>query len=90
MTEHITDKISGLAIKMHRALGPGLFEGIYETGLCHEMDKVGLAFGRQVPLPLVYDGIRFKQSFLADVIVAEAVILELKFVERWLRCMRRN
>jgi GxxExxY protein len=90
MSEHITDKIIGLAIEVLRTLGPGLFESVYETCLCHELTKAGLGFVRQVPLPLVYDGIRFKQSFLADVIVAEAVILELKFVERWLRCMRRN
>jgi GxxExxY protein len=82
MTEHLTDRIIGLAIKVHRTLGPGLFEAIYETWRCHQLDKVGLAFVRQVPFPLVYDGIRFKQSFLADIVVEETVILDLKSLER--------
>ena len=53
-----TNRIIGLAIKVHRKLGPGLLESIYEECLCWELAHAGLAFRRQVPLPVVYEDLR--------------------------------
>jgi len=50
----LTEKIIGFAIEVHRQLGPGLLESAYEECLCHELSQDGLAFKRQVPLPVVY------------------------------------
>lgn len=73
----------GCALRVHTAVGPGLFESLYEECLAHEMRKDGLAFRRQVTLPFVYDGILIKRSFTADLIVEESVLVELKCIERF-------
>jgi GxxExxY protein len=72
------------AMKVHSALGPGLFESVYEECLCHELRKLGLSFKRQVTLPLTYDGRVFPRAFTADLIVEGKVLAELKSVERFL------
>jgi GxxExxY protein len=77
-----TNRIIGLAIKVHRKLGPGLLESVYEECLCWELAHDGLAFRRQVPLPVIYEDIRLKCAYYADVIVERSVLLELKSVER--------
>jgi GxxExxY protein len=77
----LTDRIIGLAIKVHRKLGPGLLESVYHHCLCWELQHAGLEFQREVPLPVVYEDIRLNQGFFADIIVAHAVLLELKAVE---------
>lgn len=76
--------VIGCAIRVHSALGPGLFESVYEDCLAHELSKAGLAVRRQVALPLTYDGRVFPRAFIADLIVADAVLVELKCVERLL------
>ncbi len=68
------------SIHVHRALGPGLFESVYETVLAHELQKRGLNLRRQVPIPIQYDGLTFDEGFRADLIVQELVIVELKSV----------
>jgi GxxExxY protein len=73
--------VIGCAIAVHRTLGPGLFESVYEPCLAHEMHKAGLRFQRQVALPLIYDSIRFPQAFRADFIVEDELLVELKSVE---------
>lgn len=70
------------AIAIHRELGPGLLESVYETVLAHELEDRGLCVRRQVPIPIVYRGIRFEEGFRADILVEEKVILELKSVEK--------
>jgi GxxExxY protein len=70
------------AIEVHRELGPGLLESVYEVVLARELSNRGMAVGRQVPVPIVYKGIRFDEGFRADLIVADKVLLELKSVER--------
>ena len=77
-----TNRIIGLAIKVHRKLGPGLLESIYEECLCWELAHAGLAFRRQVPPPVIYEDMRLNCAYYADIIVAQSVILELKSVER--------
>ncbi len=68
------------SIHVHRALGPGLFESVYETVLAHELQKRELNLRRQVPIPIQYDGLTFDEGFRADLIVQELVIVELKSV----------
>jgi GxxExxY protein len=70
------------AIEVHRELGPGLFESVYEAVLAHELADRGLLVERQVPVPIAYKGIRFDEGFRADLIVNRRVLLELKSVER--------
>jgi len=69
------------AFKIHTKLGPGLLESVYEVILAHELRKAGLAVERQVPIPIVYDGLKFDEGFRADLQVAYKVIVELKSVE---------
>jgi len=66
------------AIEIHRKLGPGLLESVYEIILAHELEKRGLKTERQVRIPIQYEGISFDEGFRADLIVAEKVIVELK------------
>ena len=69
------------AIEVHRELGPGLLETVYEVVLARELSSRGLTAERQVPVPIVYKGIRFDEGFRADLIVNSKVLLELKSVE---------
>ncbi len=69
------------AMKVHKALGPGLLESVYEVVLAHELRKRGLEVARQVPIPIIYDGLRFDEGFRADLVVADLVIVELKSVD---------
>jgi hypothetical protein len=69
------------AVQIHRDLGPGLLEVVYEVILAHELRSRGLHVERQVPVPLVYKGVKFEGAFRIDLIVERKVILELKCVE---------
>jgi|SRR5580658_3023585 len=82
-SEDLTHRIIGLAMRVHRSLGPGLLESVYHRCLCHELSQAGLPFDQQVPLPIRYDGIELESGYLADIIVNGEVILELKAVERF-------
>ena len=77
-----TGPIIGAAIEVHRALGPGLLESAYEECLCHELHLRGLAFRRQVDLPVPYKGLKLDCGYKIDVVVDSTVILELKCVEK--------
>jgi GxxExxY protein len=70
------------AIGLHRELGPGLLETVYEVLLARELQDRGLKVDRQVPVPIIYKGIRFDVGFRADLIADLKVIVELKSVER--------
>jgi len=78
----LTEKIIGLGIKVHRTLGPGLLESVYNQCLCWELLNSGLAFEREVAFPVVYQGVRLDKGFLADIVVEQSVLLEIKAVER--------
>lgn len=71
-----------IAFKVHRTLGPGLLESCYEEVLCYELAKSGIAFGRQVEVPLVYEGTSVGAAFRADLVLSESVIVEIKSVEQ--------
>ena len=77
-----TRLIIGAAIEVHRQLGPGLLESAYEECLCYELASAGLAYERQVEMPLLYKDIEVPACFRADIIVEQSVLLELKSVER--------
>jgi GxxExxY protein len=81
-SEDPTNRIIGLAIKVHKKLGPGLLESVYEECLCWELSRGGLAYRRQVPLPVIYEDVHLNCAYCADIIVEQSVILELKSVER--------
>ena len=66
---------------MHRALGPGLLEGVYEPCFCHEVQKQGFSLESQIKIPIIYDGISFPEAFRIDVLVEGLVICELKAVQ---------
>lgn len=78
----LTREIIGGAIEVHRALGPGLLEAVYEECLAHELMERGLRIARQVPLPVVFKGKRLDCGYRMDLIVNELVILEIKAIER--------
>lgn len=78
----LTKLIIGAAIEVHRALGPGLLESAYEQALCHELGLRGLAFERQVPVPLIYKNATLPIAFIADLIVDNSIVVELKAVEK--------
>ena len=78
----ISKIILDLSIKIHKELGPGLFESVYEKILGYELEKAGLEFDMQVDIPITYDGNVFEKGFRADVIVEESVLIELKSVEK--------
>jgi GxxExxY protein len=83
MTENeIGTIVIDAAIAVHRELGPGLLETVYEIVLARELKERGLTVERQVPVPIQYTDIRFNEGFRADIIIAGKVILELKSVER--------
>ena len=77
----ITGQIIDAAIKIHRELGPGLFESVYEEVLQYELIKRGFLCERQVILPVYYENIKMEIGFRADLIVEQKVIVELKSVD---------
>ncbi len=77
----ITEKIIGCAIEVHRHLGPGLLERIYEEALCVELELSGVSYQRQLAVPLDYKG-RSIGEYRIDLLVENAVIVEIKSVER--------
>lgn len=78
----ISFKIIGAAIEMHRVLGPGLLESAYEAALAHDLLELGLKISTQVPMPLVYKGIRQEVGFRIDLLVEDKVVVEIKSLER--------
>ncbi len=83
MTENeIAKQIMDAAFLIHRTLGPGLLEIVYEIILAKKLSEMGLTVDRQVPVPIRFEGISFDEGFRADLIVEQKVIVELKSVER--------
>lgn len=83
MTENeIAKVIVDAAFQIHKGLGPGLLETVYEVVLAHALKRRGLKVERQVPVAIVFEGIRFDEGFRADLIVEDKVIVELKSVEK--------
>lgn len=78
----LSEGIIGAGIAVHRELGPGLLESCYEACLEYELLKRGLAVKRQLPLPVIYDGMQVECGFRIDLLVNEEIIVELKATER--------
>ena len=79
------NELSGLilevAIDIHRRLGPGLLESVYQAILAHELAKRGMNVQKEIPVPLVWDNLRFDVGFRVDLISNEMILIELKCVE---------
>ncbi len=80
----MTERVIGLAIEVHRQLGPGLLESVYEACLCYELSQVGIHHDRQSHLPVSYKGQNLDEGFRVDILVEDRLVLELKTVERLL------
>ena len=80
----LTEKVIGLAIEVHRALGLELLESAYEECFCYELKAQDVSFSRQVPLPVVYKSIELNCGYRMDVVVDGRLVVELKTVDRLL------
>jgi GxxExxY protein len=84
MTENdISYKIRGSIFKVHRALGPGLLESVYEAALAHELIQAGLHIKTQVAIPVQYDDVKLDIGFRLDILVNNLVIIEIKSIEEF-------
>ncbi len=79
--ESIGAEIVESGLKVHKLLGPGLLESIYEACLVQELQSRGLICKRQVSLPIIYEGVTLESAYRADLIVGEAIIVEIKAAE---------
>ena len=79
--ELVGKKIVDAAYTVHKMLGPGLLEKVYEVCLCHELSKRGLHTTRQIDIPITYDGIIFEEGLRLDILVEGNVICEIKAVD---------
>ena len=77
----LTGAVIEAAIRVHRTLGPGLLESVYETCLAHELAKARISFERGRKVPVVYDGVVLEQHFRLDLLVEGTLIMELKSVQ---------
>lgn len=78
----ITEAVIGAAIKVHRALGPGLLESAYQECLSRELSLREISFQREVPLPVHYEGVQLDCGYRLDLVVADEVIVELKSLDQ--------
>jgi len=81
---NITETIIGVAINIHRELGPGLLESAYEVCMVYDLAHAGLKVEQQKPLPVVYRGVRLECAYRLDLVVEDEVIVEIKSVEKLL------
>ena len=79
--QSLCSEIVDSAFDVHKKLGPGLLEKIYEACFCHELDKKGIEYKRQIKLPIVYDDLTFDEGLRVDVFVEDTIICEIKAVE---------
>jgi|SRR3989339_321017 len=77
----ISHKIFGAAIELHKTLGPGLLESAYEKALAFDLKEIGFIVDTQVPINLVYKGLKLENAYKIDILVEDKVIVELKSVE---------
>lgn len=80
-TEAIAKLVVDAAYTVHKNLGPGLLEKVYEICFCHELEKRGLSYQRQMDIPIVYDNMTFDEGLRLDVLVEDCIICELKAIE---------
>ena len=80
--EDVAREIVDSAYSVHKALGPGLLERVYEVCFCHELTKRGLSYQRQVAIPIEYDGITFEEGLRLDVLVEGLIVCEIKAADK--------
>jgi GxxExxY protein len=80
-TNEVSKKVVGAAFSVHKKLGPGLLENVYELCLAHELVKQGIETKRQVGLPVLYDDVKIDAGFRLDLVVDGCLVVELKSVE---------
>ncbi|MEC4983783.1 MAG: GxxExxY protein [Oscillatoria sp. PMC 1068.18] len=78
----IAREVVDVAYNIHRGLGAGLFESVYEAVMAYEFKKRGLQFERQKPLPIIYEDVHLNEGFRIDFMVEDKVIIELKSIEK--------
>ena len=81
--EFLGKQVVDIAYHIHKALGPGLLEKVYEACFCYELTKRQISFIKQKRVPVVYDGIEFEDGLRLDILVADAIIIELKAQENY-------
>ena len=81
---NLTERVIGAAIEVHRHLGPGLLESVYEVCLCQQLALDGIRFERQLAIPFAYKGVQLDAGYRLDVVVEQQIVLELKSVEQLL------
>ncbi len=79
--DELSELIIGAAVEVHRELGPGLLESIYETCLAHELREHGVAVIQQLAVPIIYKGTRMPNDLRLDLLVDDRIIVEVKAVE---------
>lgn len=79
--EYFAKEIVDCAFKVHKQLGPGLLEKVYEICFCHELGKKGIQYERQIDIPIIYDNLVFNEGLRLDVMVEDLIICELKAIE---------
>ena len=83
MDENVVgEKLLGCALKVHRALGPGLLESAYEACMSHELARAGLEHKRQFALPIIYEGVTIELGYRLDLLVENSVVVEVKAIDR--------
>ena len=83
-TEKVVTQVVDAIFKVHKTLGPGLLESVYETCLCYELRQRGLKVESQVVIPIIYGDIRLEAGLRLDLLVENEVVVELKAVEKML------
>jgi iron complex transport system substrate-binding protein len=80
--DRITGDVLDAAIKLHRELGPGLLESVYETVLAAQLAKMGYRVARQQPIDIAFDGMRFDAAFRIDILIDDRLLIEVKSIDR--------
>lgn len=81
--EEISYAVIGLAIEVHRQLGPGLLESAYQECLYYEIKNAGLVVEKEIALPVIYKGLKLEQGYRIDLLVENKLVIELKTVENF-------
>jgi GxxExxY protein len=81
-SDPLIPEIIGAAIEVHKQIGPGLLESVYEHCLCHELFTKSIEFKRQVPIPILYKGVKLNCGFRADLLIQDKIIIEIKSIDK--------
>lgn len=88
--DELTGEVVDAAIRIHRELGPGLLESVYEMVLAASLERTGIRVERQRPIDIDFDGLHFAAAFRINILVEERLLIEVKSVESWAAFMPSN